>query len=134
MGETDQATESLSKALILDPDSVSATIHLARLFLAPVDEKHPPRPIADDADLDDNSEISETDSALREGIDITVGMLDSLVRRSLGWNVPEAWYFLGKASGLQGRKEKQRECLREALRLDEGRPVRSHDVALPRCL
>lgn len=65
---------------------------------------------------------------------MSIGTLESFTRRSVGFDVPEAWYLLGKASGMQGRKERQRECLKEALRFDEGRPVRSLRVALPACL
>jgi predicted Zn-dependent protease len=65
---------------------------------------------------------------------MAAGTLESFTRRAVGWNVPEAWYFLAKATGLQGRRERQRECLAEALRLEEGRPIRSLAVAFPPCL
>jgi hypothetical protein len=42
-----------------------------------------------------------------------------------GWDSPEAWYFLGKAYGMQGRKGEERRCLDFALGLSEGRGVRA---------
>jgi len=124
IGDPDQAAESLSKALTIDPDHVPATIHLAQLFLTPS--------AASKTKLDPIS--TEDDKTLREAIDMAAGMLESFTRRAVGWNIPEAWYFLAKATGLQGRRERQRECLAEALRLEEGRPIRSLAVALPPCL
>ena len=121
--EPDQATESLYKALMIEPDHVPATIHLAQLFLTPS--------IASKAKLDPTG---TDDSVRREAIDMTAGMLESFTRRAVGWNIPEVWYFLAKATGLQGRRERQRECLAEALRLEEGRPIRSLAVAFPPCL
>lgn len=141
MGETEQAAESFHKALILDPDNVPATIHLAHLFLSPVTEQDLAQlaKIAAESDVDaaekaEDDDASESLTTLKEAIDMTVGMLESFTRRTVGYNVPETWYFLGKATGMQGRKERQRECLREALRLDEGRPVRCLGAALPHCL
>lgn len=123
MKEHEQATESLAKALIIDPDSIAASVHLAQLFLTPSS--------ASRARLDP---IGSEESVRREAIDMAAGMLESFTRRAVGWNIPEAWYFLAKATGLQGRREKQRECLTEALRLEEGRPIRAIAIALPRCL
>jgi len=65
---------------------------------------------------------------------MATGLLEDATRRTIGFDVPEAWYFLAQAVGLQGRKEKQRECLIEALRLEEGRTVRGLKDALPVCL
>ncbi|KAF8321266.1 hypothetical protein DL93DRAFT_1629420 [Clavulina sp. PMI_390] len=120
--EHDQATESLGKALMIDADNTAATVHLAQLFLTP----------SSNVSLLDPAGSEE--SVRREAIDMAAGMLDSFTRRAVGWNIPEAWYFLAKAVGLQGRKEKQRECLAMALKLEEGRPVRSLALALPACL
>jgi hypothetical protein len=47
--------------------------------------------------------------------------------------VPEAWYFLAKAYGMQGRKEKERECLSYALGLSERRGVRDIGAAVGWC-
>jgi predicted Zn-dependent protease len=120
MDDIAHATESLSKALVIDQDNVAATIHLAQLYLLP-----------GACDLSASRSPADCKAA---GAETVAGMLDGFTRRAVGWDVPEAWYFLGKATGLQGRKERQRECLAEALRLEEGRPVRSLKVALPCCL
>lgn len=45
-----------------------------------------------------------------------------------GWDVPEAWFYLGKVCEIQGRVERSRECWRYALELEETRPVRRWDV------
>lgn len=123
VGEPDQVIESLSKALIIDPDHVSASIHLSQIFLDPS--------AVSKARLDP---IGSEESVRREAIDMAAGILESFTRRAVGWNVAEAWYFLGKAVGLQGRLERQRECLAEALRLEEGRPIRALAIAFPPCL
>ena len=65
-------------------------------------------------------------------VDLAAGML-SYLTKGRGWNVPEAWYYLAKAYGLQGRKEKEREFLRLALELSERRGVRDIGSALGWC-
>ena len=45
-----------------------------------------------------------------------------------GWDVSEAWYYLGKVCERQGRMERARECWRYALELEESRPARRWDV------
>ena len=65
--------------------------------------------------------------------DLAAGMLSHLTKRA-GWDVPEAWYFLSRAYALQDRKDKEREALRTALELSEGRPVRHIGHALGLCL
>lgn len=86
-------------------------MHLCRIYVSP----------------DSPSSSSSTD------IDLAAGMLSHLTR-GVGWDVPEAWYFLGKAYGLQERKEKERECLNYALELSERRGVREFGDALGFCL
>ncbi|KAJ8496760.1 hypothetical protein ONZ45_g12328 [Pleurotus djamor] len=104
------AIDALQKGLFLDTDNVSASVHLCRLYLTP-----------------------------REGgihldhIDLAAGILSELTQGS-GWDVPEAWYYLAKAYGLQGRKDKERECLEMALRLSEHRPIRDFVSALGCCI
>jgi hypothetical protein len=60
-------------------------------------------------------------------------MLKQLTRGP-GWDVPEAWYFLAKAYGMQDRKDKEQECLNVALKLSEKRGVRDVYSALGYCL
>ncbi|EMD35752.1 hypothetical protein CERSUDRAFT_115699 [Gelatoporia subvermispora B] len=111
------AVEAFQKALFISPDDVPATIHLCRIYLSPSSQKAhgvSPRTITDNVDL-------------------AVGLLSDLTR-GVGWDVPEAWYFLGKAYGLQGRKDRERECLCYALTLTETRPLRDVGTALGWCL
>ena len=51
-----------------------------------------------------------------ETVDLAAGLLENLTNGE-GWDVPEAWYFLAKAYKLQGRRERERECLSFALSL-----------------
>jgi len=57
----------------------------------------------------------------------------SYLTKGKGWNVPEAWYYLAKAYGLQGRKEEEKNILRLALELSERRGVRDVGSALGWC-
>ncbi len=70
---------------------------------------------------------------LPDHVDLAAGILSDLTKGA-GWDVPEAWYYLAKAYGLQGRKEGERESLERALRLAEGRAVRDVGAALGWCL
>ena len=54
--------------------------------------------------------------------------------KGAAWDVPEAWYFLAKAYGLQGRKDKEREALALALSLSERRCIRDIGNAVGWCL
>jgi len=66
-------------------------------------------------------------------VDLAAGMLTQLTA-TRGWDVPEAWYYLARAYGMQGRKEKERETLKIALELSEKRGVREIGSALGLCL
>jgi hypothetical protein len=66
-------------------------------------------------------------------VDMSAGLLGH-VTRGLGWDVPEAWYYLAKAHGLQGQKDKERECLLKALALSENRCIRDIGRAVGWCL
>ncbi|TDL20474.1 hypothetical protein BD410DRAFT_790991 [Rickenella mellea] len=107
-----KAIESFHKALFISPDDPSALVHLCRQYLSP--ETPSSQPIA-------------------SAVDLATGMLEVLTRRG-GWDIPEAWYLLAKAYGLQGRKARERECLAFALGLVETRGVRDVGVALGNCL
>lgn len=69
----------------------------------------------------------------RSNVDLAAGLLAHLTK-GRGWDVPEAWYFLAKAYGAQGRKEKERETLKAALGLSEGRGVREVQGVLGWCI
>ena len=66
-------------------------------------------------------------------MDLAAGLLSDLTK-GLGWDVPEAWYFLAKAYKSQGRRDRERECLSFALSLSETRGVRDIGTALGWCL
>lgn len=83
-----------------------------------------------------NPSIGQTTTASREqegwqkgAVDLAAGMLSSFTKGP-GWDIPEAWYLLAKAVSLQGRKDRERECLTYALGLVEGKPIRDLRVAL----
>jgi hypothetical protein len=141
--------DTFQKALFICPDDVAATVHLSRLYLDPdlnaclhsstnqssttksttttttasssegetttTDSSNPSTPLLPDSD-----------------VDLAAGML-SYLTKGKGWNVPEAWYYLAKAYGLQGRKEKEKEIFRLALELSERRGVRDIGSALGWC-
>lgn len=117
LGREQHAMDAFQKALFIDPDDVSATVHLARLHLSAQggeDAAAKSRPCSIEADL-------------------AAGMLSHLTRGN-GWDVPEAWYFLAKAYGVQGRKERERECLDYALELSVTRGIRELGAAVGWCI
>src|ERR1700722_7846270 len=109
LGLEQDAIDSFHKALFISPDNISATVHLSRFYLLPSDTS---RRNAKKARKPDFSNV-----------DLTAGMLSHLTRGA-GWDVPEAWYYFAKACGLQGRKDRERECLAFALTLSERRGLR----------
>jgi len=123
LGHTSQAIASFHKALFISPDHVPAFVHLTQQYLAPV-------PAASSS----SGALSATDpSPTRDNIDLAAGLLSDLTRGA-GWDVPEAWYFLARACGLQGKRERERECLSFAMCLVEGRGVRDVKTAVGWCL
>lgn len=111
------AMDAFQKALFIDPDDVSASVHLARLYLT--------------IHAEENSVAGGKPCSV--GVDLAAGMLSHLTQGN-GWDVPEAWYFLGKAYSVQGRKEKERECLDLALKLSENRGIREIGAAIGWCI
>ncbi|KAG8746469.1 hypothetical protein FRC10_004909 [Ceratobasidium sp. 414] len=118
LNQGERAVEALHKALVIEPEHVPAIVCLTQIFLN------------QSANTNTNPNGGGSSS---EGIDMTVGMLNQ-VTQGAGWDAAEAWYLLGRACGLQGRRERQRACLAHALRLEEGKTVRSVRAVLPRCL
>ncbi|KAG8923913.1 hypothetical protein FRC02_010802 [Tulasnella sp. 418] len=106
------AIESLHKALVLEQDHTAALVHLAQQYLTPPSPTQTPPP---------------------GHVDLAAGLLTGLTQGP-GWDVPEAWYFLAKACGLRGQKERERECLIYSLKLQETRCVRALGLAVPRAL
>jgi hypothetical protein len=91
-------------------------VHLAQQYLNPA--------------IGQTTAIASEESESRKGaVDLAAGMLSSFTKGP-GWDVPEAWYLLAKAVALQGRRERERECLTYALGLVEGKPIRDIRVAL----
>ncbi|KAJ4490631.1 hypothetical protein J3R30DRAFT_3277139 [Lentinula aciculospora] len=111
------ATEAFQKALFISSDEVAASVHLARLYLFP----------------EENCQKKFKEEAVPENVDLAAGLLAHLTQGA-AWNIPEAWYFLAKAYGMQGRKDRERDCLTLALKLSENRGVRDLGTALGLCL
>lgn len=128
IGEQDKAIASFYKALFINPDCVSAFVYLTREYLTPCPASSPPA--LEEDEEPDNSKRSSSgipiSPSVRDNIDLAAGLLHK-VTRGPGWDVPEAWYFLAKALGMQGKKDRERECLVYAGSLMEGRGVR--DIA-----
>ncbi|OSC98625.1 hypothetical protein PYCCODRAFT_1396824 [Trametes coccinea BRFM310] len=120
LDENRKALEAFQKALFIAPNDVSATIHLCRVYLAAVQNHH-------------GTSKAGLEPSDRDNVDLAVGLLSALTKGA-GWDVPEAWYFLGKMYGLQGRQDRERECLCYALTLSENRPLRDVGVAVGWCL
>ncbi|KAF5364728.1 hypothetical protein D9757_012498 [Collybiopsis confluens] len=119
------AIEAFQKALFISPDDVTASVHLSRMYLFPEETEsrsHGGHGHGRFAPLPNS-----------ENVDLAAGLLAHLTK-GVGWDVAEAWYFLAKAYGMQGRKERERESLEMALRLSENRGVRDFGVALGLCL
>ncbi|KAG8215730.1 hypothetical protein J3R82DRAFT_7623 [Butyriboletus roseoflavus] len=113
-----QAIESFQKALFMSPDHVSAAVHMCRIYLSP---RSPSRSSESGVDPDPDK------------VDMSAGLL-GYMSRGPGWDVPEVWYFLSKAYGLRGQKDKQLECLTTALSLSENRCIRDLGHAVGWCL
>ncbi|KAJ6632489.1 hypothetical protein B0H10DRAFT_1977554 [Mycena sp. CBHHK59/15] len=116
LGHTQDAIDAFHKALFINPDDISASVHMCRLYLTPEGSSR-----AGEDEIDPNN------------VDLVAGMLAHLTRGP-GWDVPEAWYFLAKAYGMQDRKDRERECLSLALQLSEQRGVRDVVSAVGWCI
>src|SRR6266567_3520020 len=106
------AVDTLQKAHFISPDDVAATVHLSRLYLDPeVTAKfHSSSSLASSthhrtassgaslsaagANADNTRSVSSPD------VDLAAGMLGHLTK-GRGWDVPEAWYYLARAYGMQ---------------------------------
>jgi hypothetical protein len=136
--------DTFQKALFICPDDVAATVHLSRLYLDPdlnacLHSSTNQTRTTKSTTSSSEGEPSPTDSSnpttplpYNSDVDLAAGML-SYLTKGKGWNVPEAWYYLAKAYGLQGRKEKEKEILSLALELSERRGVRDIGSALGWC-
>ncbi|KAF8582936.1 hypothetical protein K439DRAFT_1634845 [Ramaria rubella] len=127
LGQTKEAIASFHKALFIQPDHVPAFVHLTQQYLAPIPTPSTTTTATATADPAPES------SPLRDNIDMAAGLLSNLTRGA-GWDAAEAWYFLARARGLQGKRDRERECLSFALGLVEGRGVRDIKTAVGWCL
>ncbi|KAG1864925.1 hypothetical protein DFJ58DRAFT_655520, partial [Suillus subalutaceus] len=91
---------------------ITASVHLCRIHL---------------------STKSSTDAIDSDKVDLVAGILGH-VTRGPGWDVPEAWYYLTKAYGLQHCKDKERESLATALALSDRRSSNDIGRAVGWCL
>lgn len=66
-------------------------------------------------------------------VSLAEGLLTSLTNTN-GWDVPEAWLFLGRVAARTDRAARARECLKYALSLEETKPIRPLAVAIQRGL
>ncbi len=66
-------------------------------------------------------------------VELAHSLLNQLTQ-DIGWDVPEAWYYLGKVCEAQERNERARECWVYALGLEESRPARRWADAVDRWL
>jgi len=103
LGDEQKALQALHKALFIAPEHVSAIIHICKIYLS--------------------SPCTDVDVFDPDRVELAAGLLGDLTNGD-GWDVPEAWYYLAKAAKMQGRVEKERECLIYALRLAEVTRVR----------
>ena len=152
LGYRQQAIDALQKALTINTDDIPATVHLSRIYVTPSRSSHQrqqqplplPQNIASDQFLPSAAKSkpkppNSMSTALnvqdpdRDNVDLAAGPLSHLTQGK-GWDVPEAWYFLAKAYGVQGRKEKETEALETALRLSEGRGVREFQSVIGWCI
>lgn len=105
----DTAIECMEKALAFSPDHVPALVHLARLLMVkPAREQE-------------------------QWLDIAVGLMEECSELR-GWRSAEVWLTLGEAYERQGRTESARAAILKALELEEGKPIRPFELALPRTL
>ena len=163
LGHHQHAIATLQKALFVDPDDVPAIVHLSRLYLTPpatasspytekpqpttqhkkrqsVDAKAKRMSVSGQPPPVDNSASQQTEIAVEapptpssNDVDLACGLLTQS-SKGRGWDVPEVWFYLAKAYGYQGRKEREVEALRRALRLVGGRGVREVEDALGYCM
>ncbi|TFK98375.1 hypothetical protein BDV98DRAFT_606935 [Pterulicium gracile] len=134
LGRHLQAAETFQKALFLAPDDVSASVHLCRLYLTePSASRNHSAHRNHHCQQGRKGSTEAAGQVDKELVDLASGLLSHLTKGP-GWDVPEAWYYLAKAYGMQGRKEKQKVCLKRALELSQYRGVREVAAAVGWCL
>jgi tetratricopeptide (TPR) repeat protein len=138
-GKVDQCLVSIQEAEIIDPENPDVWVQLGLLHR--VTSPHSPH-LAISAFT--KSVLLRTDYSpsvvslskiyLETGqVELAHNMLFQLTQGG-GWDVPEAWYYLGKSCQEQGRLEKAKECWQYALELEKTRPCRTWAEAVDRWL
>lgn len=117
MNDHYRAAESFRKALFIRSNDVAATVYLCRIYLTP----------------ENTSNEVKDKHADSQKVDLAAGLLSDLTHGP-GWDSPEAWYYLARAYKLQGRRDRERECLNFALSLSETRGIRDITTAIGWCL
>jgi len=137
MNQIEQAHGAIQEAEVIDPENPNLWVQLGMYFAAlgnarlAIESFHKALVIEPDhvpASVNLAQQYLAGDNA-----DLAAGLLMS-VTQGTGWDVAEAWYFLAKACEKLGRRERERECLVYALRLEESKPIRPLNKAVPRCL
>ena len=149
----------LARIFLSNPDSIPATSHNSSAFAASANTPTPvPRPGVEHNFLDGTQSRSIGASAKAHGISpgnkearfessadaaasketkkltalsLAEGILNTTTASS-GWDVPEAWLFLGHVAQKTHRAERAAECLKFALALEETKPIRPLQIALQR--
>ncbi|TGO89884.1 hypothetical protein BPOR_0089g00140 [Botrytis porri] len=89
-----------------------------------------PLPVPPHRDILAASKTNQADKLDRLAArDRAYGLLSGLTKLGSGWNYSEAWYSLARAYELGGQKDKAREVLWWCVELEEGRGLRSWEVA-----
>jgi len=129
----DQSLVAIEEAEVLDPENADVWVQLGLYYSA----QHPPNyPAALSAFT--KALLLRSDYApslvhlakvylATDQVELAHSLLNQMTQDS-GWDVSEAWFYLGKVCERQGRMERARECWRYALELEETRPARRWDV------
>lgn len=138
-GKTEQSLVSIEEAEVLDPENpeVWHQLGLYHLSSRPLDDATDPALQAFTKSILLRPEqaagiVSLAKLHLEAGqVDLAHSLLNQLTQET-GWDVPEAWYYLGKVCEAQGREERARECWVYALGLQRSRPCRAWEEAADR--
>ena len=138
-GKPDQCLVSIQEAELLDPENAEVWVQLGlyHMSMSPpaYDQALPAFTKSILLRPDHPSGVVALGKLyfLMGQVELAHSLLNPLTQDA-GWDVPEAWYYLGKVCEAQERDERARECWMYALRLEESRPARRWSDALDRWL
>ena len=138
-GKLEQCLVSIEEAEVLDPENADVWVQLGLYHVARTPPSYESALPAFTKSLllrPDHAPavVSLAKLYLSTGqIELAHSLLNQLTQDA-GWDVPEAWYHLGKVCEAQDRSERARECWIYALSLEESRPARRWSDALDRWL